>query len=78
MMLVRRLTEQSITAREASIYFSAKKIDSKDPLWTVTLEEVIDFYDKYWDIIARRKIDVYKDLFSDSSLDPAPREEEIA
>ena len=67
-MLVKLLSERDINAREAALYFAAKKIEFKDTLWDVSLESVLDFYDRNWDRIAAEKIDVYRDLFSNESL----------
>ncbi len=68
-MLINQQLEHSITAKEAAIYFAAKKIDCCDPLWNLTLENVIEFYDKHWDKIENLHIDVYKDLLNQPRFD---------
>ena len=70
-MLVQLLDEQEITARDAAIYFAAKKIEFRDTMWDeVPLDSVIKFYENNWDIIESVKIDVYADMFSNADLDP--------
>ena len=70
-MLVQLLNGQNITARDAAIYFAAKKIEFRDTMWDeVPLDSVIRFYENNWDRIAGVKIDVYSDFFSNASLDP--------
>lgn len=68
-MLIKQQLEHSITAKDAAIYFAAKKIDCCDPLWNLTLENVIEFYDKHWDKIENVHIDVYKDLLNQPRFD---------
>lgn len=69
-MLVDQQLKHSITAKEASIYFAAKRIACQDPLWNLTLENAVEFYDRHWDAIEAQTIDVYKDLLNQPMYDP--------